>query len=225
MKIRFLGTGAADWAPDRHDHGDEYRGNASALINDSILIDPGPTVPMALEKFGIKPENIKYIINTHRHKDHFNADTLAFLESKGAEFVEFDDEITLDYVKIKAEKGHHRVPTKHYMFDDGKNKLYYALDSAWLLYDEVQSIIDAAPVDLIVLDCTVGHQNGDYRIFEHNNINMVIEMKKTLCEHIKRFAISHMSCGLHDDHDIICRDLEPYGIEVAYDGLEIELGD
>ena len=51
MKIKFLGTGAADWAPDRRDHGDEYRGNASALINDFILIDPGPTVPAALKKF------------------------------------------------------------------------------------------------------------------------------------------------------------------------------
>ena len=223
MKIKFLGTGAADWAPDRRDHGDEYRGNASALINDSILIDPGPTVPAALEKFGIAPETIKYIINTHKHKDHFNGDTLAFLESKGAEFVEIEGEKILDGVKITATTGHHRVPTKHYLFDDGEHKIYYALDSAWLLYDEVQLIIDKAPVDLIVLDCTVGHQDGDYRIFEHNNINMVIEMKKTLKEYIKSFYISHMSCGLHDDHDVICRDLEPYGIEVAYDGLEIEI--
>lgn len=223
MKIKFLGTGAADWAPDRHDHGDEYRGNACALINDSILIDPGPTVPAALERFAINPKNIKYVINTHRHKDHFNSDTLAFLEANGAEFVEFDDSIMLDGITIKAAKGHHRVPTKHYLFDDGSSKFYYALDSAWLLYDEVQMIIDSAPIDLIVLDCTVGHQNGDYRIFEHNNINMVIEMKKTLCEHIKHFYISHMSCGLHDDHDIICRDLNPHGIDVAYDGLEITL--
>ncbi len=222
MKIKFLGTGAADWAPDRRDHGDEYRGNASALINDCILIDPGPTVPMALEKLGIAPENIKYIINTHKHKDHFNAETLAFLESKGAEFIEFEDEITLYGVNIKAAKGHHRIPTKHYLFDDGKGRIYYALDSAWLLYDEVQLIIDTEHIDLIVMDCTVGHQDGDYRIFEHNNINMVIEMKKTLSQYVDSFYISHMSCGLHDDHDIICRDLEPYGIYVAYDGLEIE---
>ena len=216
MKIKFLGTGAADWAPDRRDHGDEYRGNASALINDSILIDPGPTVPAALERFGIAPESIKYIINTHKHKDHFNADTLTFLGGKGAKFIEIDDSVTLDGIKITAMTGHHRVPTKHSFFDDGIHKIYYALDSAWLLYDEVQLIIDNAPIDLIVLDCTVGHQDGDYRIFEHNNINMVIEMKKTLQQHVKSFYISHMSCGLHDDHDIICRD-------VAYDGLEITL--
>lgn len=223
MKIKFLGTGAADWSPERRDHGDEYRGNASALVNDSILIDPGPTVPAALERFGIKPEGIKYIINTHRHRDHFNEETLKFLTRKGAQFIEFDDVITLDGIKITAATGHHRVPTKHYLFDDGKSKLYYALDSAWLLYDEVQLIIDKAPIDLIVLDCTVGHQDGDYRIFEHNNINMVIEMKKTLSRHIKRFFISHMSCGLHTDHDIICQDLAPHGIEVACDGLEISI--
>ncbi len=223
MKIKFLGTGAADWAPDRRDHGDEYRGNASALINDSILIDPGPTVPAALEKFGIRPESIKYILNTHRHKDHYNKDTLNFLMEKGAEFLEFRGKELVDGLEITAVQGHHRVPTNHFLFDDGKHKIYYALDSAWLLYDEVKLLIDSAPIDLIVLDCTVGHQEGDYRIFEHNNINMVIEMKKTLSEHINRFIISHMSCGLHNDHDVICRDLEPYGIEVAYDGLEINL--
>lgn len=223
MNIRFLGTGAADWAPHRRDHGDEYRGNASALINGSILIDPGPTVPTALESFGIDPKEIKYIINTHRHRDHFNEDTLAFLQKNGGEFVEIDGTVTLGDVKITAVTGHHRVPTKHYLFEEGESKLYYALDSAWLLYDEVQLIIEKAPVDMIVLDCTVGHQKGDYRIFEHNNINMVIEMQRTLREHIKSFYISHMSCGLHTDHEIICRDLEPHGINVAYDGLKIEL--
>ncbi|MBR4881382.1 MAG: MBL fold metallo-hydrolase [Clostridia bacterium] len=223
MKIKFLGTGAADWSPDRHDHGDEYRGNASALINDSILIDPGPTVPAALEKFGIAPESIKYILNTHQHKDHYNKDTLNFLMEHGAEFIQFSGKELIDGLEITSVLGHHRVHTNHFLFNDGEHKIYYALDSAWLLYPEVQLIIDNAPVDLIVLDCTVGHQEGDYRIFEHNNINMVIEMKKTLCEHIKSFYISHMSCGLHDDHDVICRDLEPYGINVAYDGLEIDM--
>ena len=51
MKILFLGTGAADYTL-KHRYLDGYRRNSSILIDGTLLIDPGPCVPDALECFG-----------------------------------------------------------------------------------------------------------------------------------------------------------------------------
>ena len=85
MKIFYLGTGAADWTPDDAEN-PEYRRNSSALINGELLIDPGPCVPEALGTFGIDISNIRYVINTHPHSDHYNENTLRMLTEAGAEF-------------------------------------------------------------------------------------------------------------------------------------------
>ncbi len=225
MKIMFLGTGAADWPPEWRDGIREHRRNASAIIDKTLLIDPGPGVIDALEEFDIDPAEIKYVLNTHRHKDHFNAETLDHLLDSGAEFIEISDgeELTVGNYTIKAVHGHHRTPTLHYLISKDDSTIFYGLDGAWLLYDEVEAIKEKQPVDLAVLDGTVGFQEGDYRIFEHNNMNMVIEMKKTLSMYVKRFCISHMSCGLHTDHATLATEMKKQGIDVAYDGMELEL--
>ena len=70
MKIKFLGTGAADWKREKY-QGNMYRRLSSALIDNKLLIDPGPEVPEALNEFGIDAKDIKFVINTHRHPDHF----------------------------------------------------------------------------------------------------------------------------------------------------------
>ena len=109
----------------------------------------------------------------------------------------------------------------HYLISDEKSCLFYGLDGAWLMYDEIQAI-KKSNVDFAVLDGTVGFIDGDYRIFEHNNLNMVIEMKKTLSKYVKRFCISHMAYTLHKDHKALETDMEQYGVEVAFDGMEVE---
>ena len=86
MKIQFLGTGAADY-DESHRHLSGYRRNASALIDGALLIDPGPCVFDALEAFGVRAEDIRYVINTHPHSDHFNKETLAALEAQGTVMV------------------------------------------------------------------------------------------------------------------------------------------
>ena len=47
-------------------------------------------------------------------------------------------------------------------------------------------------------------------------------MKKTLCENIEKFCISHMAYTLHDEHDKLVEDMRKYDIDVAYDGMIIE---
>jgi len=224
MKLQFLGTGAADWNAEFDSENPEYRRNSSALVDGVLLIDPGPCVPDAIEKMGIEVTGIKYVINTHKHPDHFDEQTLSWLTQNGAEYIECTEgePVTLGEYEIIPLKGHHRVPTLHYLISDGKSRLFYGLDSAWLLYDEVQAIKTHKP-DLAVLDGTIGEQGGDYRIFEHNNLRMVREMQMTLAPYVGRFCISHMARKLHPDHRTLSEQMAGTNILVAYDGMEIEI--
>ena len=222
MKILFLGTGARDWDPACDYDNPEYRRNASVLIDDTLLIDPGPCVPEALSKFNVDVKKICYVINTHTHSDHFDEATLAFLTSNGAEFIPFSPGETkkIGKYEILALKGNHKIPVNHYIISDAKSRIFYGLDSAWLMYDEVAEIIRHSPVDFAVLDGTIGFVEGDYRIFEHSSLDMVIMMKNTLEKYIKEFCISHMAKTLHTGHSELASAMGEYGIRVAFDGME-----
>lgn len=223
MKILFLGTGAADWQKDKKQTNSFFRKNSSVLIDGCILIDPGPHVIDAINEYNVDVKNIKYIINTHKHSDHFNEENLKYLIDNGADYIEFDKECEkqIGTYTVKSLKANHTIETMHYIISNGKSRMFYGLDGAWLMYDEVQAIKEN-PVDFAVFDATIGFIDGDYRVFEHNNLNMVIEMKKTLSSHIKRFCISHMARTLHDNHDALSKDMAKHGIEVAFDGMITE---
>lgn len=224
MKILFLGTGAADYTL-KHRCLDGYRRNSSILIDGTLMIDPGPCVPDALECFGVDPSQIKYVLHTHLHADHYNEETLSLLRSHGAAHVTLADGESVDVggYHITALKGNHSVPVQHFIIDDGNSKLFYALDSAWLLYEEIAALKACGNVDLAVLDGTVGFATGDYRIFEHCDMNMIISMSKTLSGFVRRICISHMARTLHTDHATLSRAMAEHGVEVAYDGLTIEI--
>lgn len=226
MKLLFLGTGAADWPLKKKEGMTEFRRLSSLLIDDVLLIDPGPQVLEALSEYGKDAVDIKYIINTHKHSDHFNAETLETLEKKGAEFFSFIDgeEKTIGAYTVRAYSGNHSTckGTVHFIISDGERTLFYGLDGAWLLFDEVQAIKKYTP-DLAVLDATIGFVDGDYRVFEHNNLNMIIEMKKSLDKYVGKFCISHMARTLHTDHKRLSEAMDKYNVLTAYDGLEIEI--
>ena len=81
MKVTFLGTGAADWDINAFVPGQFHRRFSSILINDDLLVDPGPHVFHFVEQSG-NPDllsGIKNIIVTHSHYDHFHAQTVARL--------------------------------------------------------------------------------------------------------------------------------------------------
>lgn len=87
MSVLFLGTGAADWNPKDYLSNCEnlnsgmFRGQSSVLVNHSILIDCGPTVPEALDMFEINVDHITDILITHSHSDHFNIESLKKIQS------------------------------------------------------------------------------------------------------------------------------------------------
>lgn len=233
MNILFLGTGAADWPRVRPEEifgqgsSKEFRRLSSALIDKQLLIDPGPQVIEALEEYSVDLSNIKFVINTHRHGDHFSEETLRILCENGARFVEFvpGDDIMLGKYQIRAYAGNHATcqsGTVHFIISDGEKTLFYGLDGAWLNYEEYKAIKEYRP-DLAVLDCTIGHVDGDFRIFEHNNINMVLEMKKSLEKYVGRFCISHMARTLHDDQNTLSEELKRCDVLTAFDGFLTEI--
>jgi phosphoribosyl 1,2-cyclic phosphate phosphodiesterase len=89
FSILCLGSGAADWDvkeyPQKRDLllSGTYRGQSSILINGSILVDCGETVPLALDIFEIDPGAITDIVITHTHGDHFNIDSIRKIATKG----------------------------------------------------------------------------------------------------------------------------------------------
>ncbi len=224
MKITFLGTGAADWSYEEHGNMSGYRRNSSLLIDDCLLIDPGADVPNALETFGKNPDSILYIINTHRHGDHFCEKTLSYLNNAVLYSICRGETQTVGKYTITALSANHSTCKEavHFLVSDGEKTLFYGLDGAWLMYDEVKAIKKHG-VDLAILDATIGDISGDYRIFEHNNLNMVIEIKASLKNHVKRWMISHMARTLHTAHEELSERMKEHGIEVARDGLETEL--
>lgn len=82
MQITFLGTGAAEGIPSpfcecdtcRHarvQKGINVRRRSSVLINHDLLIDLGPDIVTACAAVGQSLCNLRYILVTHSHFDHF----------------------------------------------------------------------------------------------------------------------------------------------------------
>lgn len=77
MKLTFLGTGAADWDINAYTPGIFHRRFSSALINRDLLIDPGPHVfHYAEEHDPHLLDEVRHIIVTHTHDDHFCPETV-----------------------------------------------------------------------------------------------------------------------------------------------------
>ena len=113
----FLGTGAADWVLKNDLGNPEFRRNSSALIDGELLIDPGPCVCNALNRFGIDADKIKYVIWTHTHSDHYCEDTVEYLKSHGAEIFDLSEggEFKIGKYSITAMPGNHSVPVVHFI--------------------------------------------------------------------------------------------------------------
>jgi phosphoribosyl 1,2-cyclic phosphate phosphodiesterase len=84
MKIKFLGTGAAEGVPAMFCNCDyckhirilgesEFRTRSQVLIDDNISIDFPPEGYAHSLKYGVNLSALKYILVTHSHMDHFYA--------------------------------------------------------------------------------------------------------------------------------------------------------
>ena len=87
MKIKFLGTASAHSSPlpfcnckmciaSRKSGGKDLRKRSSLLVNDDLLIDMGPDFMSSSFIHGVDTSNIRYLLQTHSHSDHFSASHL-----------------------------------------------------------------------------------------------------------------------------------------------------
>lgn len=252
-ELLFLGTGAGDWI-----NGDgirylPHRLCSSVLINKEILIDCGPHIFASASEIG--DENLfcdlKHVLITHRHVDHFNAANLeklavdkkidiscdAFTQKliKNTDNMAF---VSLPTFK-KAPLGDYEIialPANHDVRGGGRNarhfiiitpdkkELFYGLDGAWFSNDEWM-VMKKHKFDVMVLDCTLGNAN-DHRIFEHNNIDMT----RAIAAEIRRQDLlnpdgiiigSHFARTLNRSQTITKQTLKRFDVIAAEEGMKI----
>ena len=201
MKIKFIGCGAADYDWNRYGE-DGVLGSTATLLNDSILLDCGPTVGKALKRFGVNKEKISVIVNTHSHSDHFAPDVIREIATERKilfygslqaceqvrDFCEvrpltFGDRFECMGCSFLALPANHAVAdlkeeTFNYLITENNKTLLYALDTAWML-TKARLLIGKTHIDSIVWDATMSEAD-DWRIFEHSDPVMFASIRRVL---------------------------------------------
>ena len=115
------------------------------------------------------------------------------------------------------------------LFEIEGKSILYATDGAWVINESYNYLRGLKrPLDMLVLDCTSGESGWEYGIGDHNGIPMIRLMLPSfrmvgIIDDRTRVYITHIAPSLHKPHDEIVEIMKPLGVEVAYDGLEIEL--
>ncbi len=207
--VRTLGTGASDhdWARLGQPG---VRGSAGTLVDGHILIDCGTTGSANLERAGVSPGAVTDLLITHSHGDHFSAAEirkviglrgkalpplavwadprcLAALERQSpgpfaGHALAPGAAAEIGRCRVTALPANHLVaePERalHYLFETPCGNLLYALDGAWML-KQARQLIGKRRLDMIIWDATMS-KAGDYRIFEHNDLDMIGLMMASL---------------------------------------------
>ena len=199
MKMQFLGCGAADYDWSRYGEAG-ILGSTVSLFNDHILLDCGPTAAQAMERYNVSCQQIRAVVNTHSHSDHFNVEVLKKIAgdrmidfygspeacSKVENFCKvhaltFGDTFELEGCKFLALPSNHAVENLHeetfnYLITAENKNLLYALDTAWMPC-RARKLIGKTFIDAIIWDATMS-EPGDWRIFEHSDPEMFSYMRK-----------------------------------------------
>ena len=89
MKLKYLGTGAAEGIPAMFCNcelcrkakamgGKEIRSRSQTLINDDLLIDFGPDTYWHVCRYGLDLAKIRTLLITHAHEDHYTPSELCY---------------------------------------------------------------------------------------------------------------------------------------------------
>ncbi len=271
MRIVFLGTAAAEGYPGifcncpncieaRALGGRSRRYRSALLVNDNLLIDFGPDLLAAAQRFNLNFTCVTTGLVSHAHMDHFipgnfimhkddftaglplpimrvfgPADVtgpLAQIIRNDATFrldphpIHPFDTWSSDGYTITAFRANHALEYPEavfYSIDDGRHSLLYATDTG-PFFDDTWEALAGHTFDTIILEETMG--NGEYA--QHLGFDGFVE-------HVRRMRVqgmlrpggrilaTHFSHSGNPTHEKLEAILTPHGVEVAYDGLEINL--
>ncbi|MBR3928122.1 MAG: hypothetical protein IKJ65_03875 [Clostridia bacterium] len=238
MKFHFIGTGAADYP--KHSDAPEKRRYTSTLVDGCLLIDGTDSIIDDIDLV----KNVPAMIFTHSHADHFDKpfrDMVAPKEcySEKSWAAECEAKPLTPFVPFEAAgfqilplPANHSTPRKDeqpliYILEKAGERVLYATDGGWLLNGAYHAIKDGAPLDAAIFDGTVGDQlPNDWRVFEHNTLPMVRNMKKALVGAglLKEKApviVTHLARTLHPDQKTLEENEKKLRDEliIAYDGM------
>ena len=256
LNLLFLGTSAFDYSDkletefkDKFDY--NVRRAACGLINERYLIDCGFHCEDSLRIAGIDKSKITDIFITHFHGDHCCVEMIRRISADRTTpinvWVRHDAEVVdipnVNWVRmnkmqeyalpdgtlVKGFYANHdeSVWPQHLLFEKDGKRLLYACDGAWFLRETYYALKDLR-LSLLVLDCTCGDYEGEWRMAEHNSIPMVRLMLPCLknwgvIDENSKIFISHIAPSLHKPHFETVEIMKEMGANVAFDGLKIEL--
>ena len=254
MELLFLGTGAADFSPalsgpeGKSLDNKSLRRSTSTLLDGKLLFDAGPHTLTCFSLTGADPAAVTDVLFTHLHSDHYNVESLTAIAAAGKRVLHIwfreDGKIpqipntvlhpmrigeTYDvggYAVTALEANHDFCPL-HYSVEKGECRLFYGLDGAWLPYHTYYAMRDKR-YDAMVLDCTVGDYEGDFRLCEHNSVPMLRMMLKSFAtwgvsDEKTLVVADHIARTLHKSHEELAAILEKDGMLPAYDGMRLSV--
>ena len=227
------------------------RRSSCALLNDRFLLDCGDHCLDSIRIAGVDMAKITDIFITHLHRDHYNAGHIQTIaaaadrilrvwvredavvpEIGGVEWKRMQKQTeyeVADGLKVTGLLANHdeNVFPQHLIFEKDGKKMFYGGDGAWFL-NETYYALKNAEFSLFIIDCTTGDYCGDFRMGEHNSIPMLrvmlpsLKTWKAVTESTKTY-ITHLAPSLHASHEQTVEIMQEMNVDVAYDGLKVEV--
>lgn len=250
MKLYYIGTGAADWTAAAGAKGGVTRRFSSAVLDGRLLIDLAPTTPLSL--FDEAFREVDAVLYTHSHSDHFSPEHLYRLAETRELTVVGDPRplaLLAEHPRIRKREAtadvalevsgytvtplaaNHRITRNpgetplHYVIEKDGQRIFWGADGAWFPCATWAAMRRMRPYDRVVLDGTLGDEDNDNRVFEHNNLTMVGMIQKNLLGQRMlteggQIWLTHLSRDAHIAPDELGQELARRGLFMAKDDLE-----
>lgn len=269
MRLFFLGTAAAEGYPGifcdcencreaRLLGGRSLRYRSALLVNDDLLIDFGPDLLAAAQRFNRNLSRVTTGLVTHAHEDHFYLfnffarkrtftgglsipslrlfgphDVTAALKNAAPDMASLQMQThtvrafdtwrsgAYAFTAYRARHGLDTLEALFYSVDDGQHAFLYGTDTG-LFPEETWRALAGKSFDVIIMEETLGTGHYD----QHLSFDTFLEQARRMREQGMlrpggRLVAHHMSHSGNPTHEKIEAVLNPHGVEVAYDGLEI----
>lgn len=254
MKVTMLGTAAigyplafcnCDNCNDARNHkGKSLRKRASILINDDLIIDLGPDSQSAMMQYDKNMGNIKYLLQTHIHTDHYDEGLLCtripYMAMKNHNKLEiFAHPICLDIMSNRV----NQFEKADLISEEGSNKLNVHSNSV-----NSGDIFEFGNYKVKAIETThdVKHgsllyvvQEGDKTLFYATDTpelteNAIEQLKNykldcIIMDHTfgnVNYSFSHLNESLFikqleklKSYNIICEDTLIFGTHISHDGM------